>query len=72
MAISKKKRQENAKLMAAAFAKNGAVAQATNAEIRQAMYDLADLNDQAGVNQLIAEEVRRRAAMAALKAALVA
>lgn len=60
------KNQKNAKLMAEAFAKMGAVARATNAELRQAMYDLADMGDHDGVNLLISEETRRAAATANL------
>ena len=66
------KNQRNAKAMAAAFAKNGAIARATNAELRQAMYNLSDLGDHDGVNQLISEETRRAEALKALKLALAA
>lgn len=66
------KAQRNAKLMAEAAAKNGAVARATNAELRQGIYALSALGDQDSVNLLITEEERRRVARAALFASLAA
>lgn len=64
------KNQKNAKAMAEAFAKTGAVARATTAELRQAMSDLADMGDHDGVNLLISEETRRVAAVANIIAEL--
>jgi hypothetical protein len=68
MAQKLTKAQMNAKAMAAAFAKMGAVARATNVEIRQAIYALSDMGDHDGVNLLISEEGRRAAALSRLKA----
>lgn len=64
------KNQKNAKAMIAAFIKMGVVSRATNAEVRQAIYDLADIGDHEGVNLLIFEEARRTGALVSLKTEL--